>query len=350
MQVLCANSSSQKAVIALWLTFVACCVIIVGGYLLLRHKSGSQPVWSAKVQQSALFVRASMLAHTVYKALYGLGGLSFYYYDLTTSIMVLVHVWGTWPAAVLLTILLVHFAATGGIVSFQALTRMPYFSSNRLCSTWLRLSLALILSPCVIPLVLLLDTIAFVHELKVCLEVVTKVETWNYWHGVYSCAHKLQDGVQALGGAGLGWIDLNHYERMHNTVAALLQSFPTVLLNSVLFALGSKPDHGIFLSTDLFVAAIIASYLAMLKCLVVVLWHAQKEKINPITYAMGLLAGNTLEGKAITSGEARQSQGAKVQEIQMLTPQYSGASLLSMGRIDSLARQSDDYSLRQLIP
>ena len=336
VQVLCANSGSRKAVIALWLTFVACCVIIVGGYLLLRHKSGSQPVWSAKVQQSALFVRASMLAHTLYKALYGLGGLSFYYYDLTTSIMVLAHVWGTWPAAVLLTILLVHFAATGGIVSYQALMRVRYFSSNRLCSLWLRLSLALVLSPCVIPVVLLLDTIAFVHEIKVCLEVMTKVQTKTCWQGVYSCAHQIQGGVQALGGPGLGWIDLNNYERMHNTVAALLQSFPTVLLNSVLFSLGNKPDHGIFLSTDLFVAAIIASYLAMLKCLVVVLWHAYKEKINPLTYATSLLVGSTLGGKTTTSGEAKQSQGARMQEIQMLTPQYSGASLLPMVRTDSL--------------
>ena len=293
VQVLCANSSSLKAVIALWLTFVACCVIIVGGYLLPRPKLGSQPVWSAKVQQSTFFVRASMLVHTIYKALYGLGGLSFYYYDLITSIIVLVHVWALWPAAVLLTILLVHFATTGGIVLFQALARMPYFHSNRLCSTWVCLLLAVALCPFVIPVVLLLDTIAFVHEIKVCMTLF-KEQTWTYSPGVHSCSRKIQGGFQALGGAGLGWIDLNNYERMHNTVAALLQSFPTVLLNSVLFSLGNKPSHGIFLSTDLFVAAIIASYLAMLKCLVVVLWHAQKEKINPITYAISLLAGNTL--------------------------------------------------------
>ena len=351
VQVLCANSSSLKAVIALWLTFVACCVIIVAGYLLLRHKSGSQVVWSAKVQQSAFFVKASVLADSMYKALYGFGGLSFYYYDLITSIMVLVHVWGMWPAAVLLTILLVHFATTGGIVSFQALARLPYFSSNRLCSTWVCLFLAVVLSPFVIPVVLLLDTIAFVHEIKMCLELVFKVQTWTCLQGVHKCARRFQGGFQALGGAGLDLIDLNNYERMHNTVAALLQSFPTVLLNSVLFSLGNKPSHGIFLSTDLFVAAIIASYLAMLKCLVVVLWHAQKEKINPITYTISLLAGNTLEGQTTMAGEARQpSQRGKVQEIQMLTPQYSGASLLPMGRIDSLARQSDEYGQPHLIP
>lgn len=375
VQVLCANSSSLKAVIALWLTFIACCVIIVGAYLLLRHKSGSQIGWSAKMQPSAVFVRASILVHTVYKAFYGLGGLSFYYYDLITSIMVLVQVWGTWPAAVLLTILLVHFAATGGIVSFQAFTRMPHLSSNRLCSTWIRLFLAVVLSPFVIPVVLLLDTIAFIHEIKVCLELGFKAQTWTCLQGVYNCAYKVQGGIQALGGAGLGWIDLNNYERMHNTVAALLQSFPTVLFNSVLFSLGNKPSHGIFLSTGLFVAAIIASYLAMLKCVVVVLWHAQKETINPVTYGISLIAGSTLEGETTMPGEARQSQRAKVQEVQMSTPQYSGALLLPMGRtdsrvhqseqltpqhsrsalllptnVDSLARQSEEYSWPRLNP
>ena len=344
VQVLCANSSSLKAVIALWLTFVACCVIIVAAYLLSRHSSRSSPAWSAKMQQSAFYVRASMLVHTMYKAFCGLGGLSFYYYDLITSIMVLVQVWDTWPAAVLLTILLFHFATAGGIVSFQALSRMPHFSSSRLCSTWVCLLLAVVLSLFVIPVVLLLDTIAFVYEIKVCLELVFKTQTRTHLQGVYSCAHKVQSGIQALGGAGLGWIDLHNYERMHNTVAALLQSFPTVLLNSVLFSLGNKPSHGIFLSTNLFVAAIIASYLAMLKCVVVVLWHAQKEMINPITYAISLLAGNTLGGKTSAPGEARQSQGAKVQEVQMLTPQYSRASLLPIGGTDSLVHQPEELS------
>lgn len=344
VHVLCANSSSLKAVIALWVTFVACCVIIVGAHLLLRHRSGSQPVWSARMRQSACFVRVSMLVQAMYKALYGLGGLSFYYYDLTTSIMVLVEVCGVWPAAVLLTILLVHFAATSGIVTFQALARTTYFSSNSGCSCWIRLLLAVCLSPFVIPIVLLLDTVAFVHEIIECLELFLNVHNWRCLQSIYSCAYKLQGGLQTLVGINLGWVDLKSYERMHNTVAAVLQSFPTVLLNSVLFSLGNKPSHGVFLSTGLFVSAIIASYLAMLKCLVVVLWHAQKERINPAAYAVSLLAGNTLGGKATMPGEARQSPEVRVQEVQMMTPQYSKASLPPPERTDISIRQSDEYS------
>lgn len=361
VRVLCANSSSFRAVLALWLTFVGCCIVIVGAYMLLKHKPVSQPAFSTRLQQSAFFVKAALLAHMVLKAIYALGGLGFYYYDLVTSIMVLVQVWAMWPAAVLLTILLVHFAAAGGVVSFQALARVPCLSSNRVCSLWVVLPLAVMLSPFVIPVVLLLDTLAFLHDIVVCLELVFKVQAWTCLEGTYNHAHKVLGGVQALGSVGLGWIDLDGYERMHNTVAALVQSFPTVLLNSVLFSLGNKPSHGVFLSTGLFVAAIIASYLAMLKCLVVVLWQAHKQKTNPVLYASHLLAGNMLAGETPMS-----AAGVKVQEVQMLTPQpssdvllpvgstdslqaprRSGVALLPVGSRDSSARQSDEYTWPQ---
>ena len=115
-----------------------------------------------------------------------------------------------------------------------------------------------------------------------------------------------------------------------------------MVLNSVLFSLGNKPSHGIFLSTGLFVAAIIASYLAMLKCLVMLLWQAHKQGINPVSYALHLLAGNMLGDEAPTA-----ALGVKVQEVQMLTPQPSSSVLLPVGRTDSLAPQ---YSGVALLP
>lgn len=355
VQVLCANPNSPKLMLALWLTFVGCCIVLVGAYLLHKHRPMPKVSVTARLPQSALFLRLGMLAHIMLKMAYALGGLVFYYYDLVTSITVLVQVWGMWPAAVLLTILLVHFAAAGAVVSFQALTRVSYLSSN---SSWVVLLLAMMLSPFVIPVVLLLDTLAFVHDAVVCFELVFKLQTWQCLQGAYSCARKSYKTFHSFGSISLGWIDMDNYERMHNTVAALAQSFPTVVLNSVLFSLGNKPSHGIFLSTGLFLAAIIASYLAMLKCLVMLLWQAQKQDINPVLYALHLLAGNMLGGEGPTSaGEV------KVQEVQMLTPQpsgavllpeghadslapaYSGVTLLPMGSRDCLIRQSDEYSL-----
>ena len=58
---------------------------------------------------------------------------------------------------------------------------------------------------------------------------------------------------------------LNCYEGMHNLVAAFLQSLPTVNLNSVLLALGNKSSHGVVFPNGLFIAAIVASCLAMLR-------------------------------------------------------------------------------------
>ena len=57
---------------------------------------------------------------------------------------------------------------------------------------------------------------------------------------IHRCLHD-------YGYLGFSWIDLDGYEGMRNVVAAFLQSLPTVILNSVLFALGNKPSHGIFL-------------------------------------------------------------------------------------------------------
>lgn len=339
VEILCANSSSLKAVIALWLTFVVCCVLIVGVYVMLQHSAGSKPAWASKFQESSVFGKVSASAHNMYKALYGLGGLCFYYYDMITGIMVLVHVWGMWPAAVLMTILLIHFATAGAVISFQALTRMRLFSTKCCCSTPLAVFLAVVLSPFVIPVVILLDTIAFLHEVVVCFELVFNVDNWRCLQGVYYIAHQTHDRLYACASFGFTWIDLDSYERMHNTVAAVLQSLPTVVLNSVLFALGNKPSHGIFLSTGLFVAAIIASYLAMLKCVVVVLWHAHKQKLQPVWYAANVLAGNTLEN-ADVSPAAR----PRTREVQMLAPQLSGAALLPTGNKDSLAHVSNEYN------
>ncbi len=81
---------------------------------------------------------------------------------------------------------------------------------------------------------------------------------------------------------GLNKVDLENYEGMHNLIAACLQSLPTVILNSVLFSLGNNPSHGIFLSDNLFVAAIVASCLAMLKTLMELLWQASRRDMHPM--------------------------------------------------------------------
>ena len=81
---------------------------------------------------------------------------------------------------------------------------------------------------------------------------------------------------------------------MHNAIAAVLQSFPTVMLNSALFALGNKPSHGVFFSNTLFAVAVGASFLSMLKSLALMLYLAYKSKVSAVVYTCKTFAGNTL--------------------------------------------------------
>lgn len=112
---------------------------------------------------------------------------------------------------------------------------------------------------------------------------------------------------------------------MHNLIAAICQSLPTVILNSVLFSLGNKPSQGIFLSGKLFIAAIIASCLAMLKSLCMVLWAAHKSKINPLVYTIGLAIGDTLAGE----------QPQPMARVELLTNQYVVSGSVPLGSPDN---------------
>ena len=113
----------------------------------------------------------------------------------------------------------------------------------------------------------------------------------------YIVASKLQRHLQALDVLTLSWIDLEAYEGMHNLVAAVFQSLPTIILNSILFASGNKPSHGIYLSNALFLAAIVASCLAILKCLAANLWQAFKAEVNPVRHAVNVMTGKAILGK-----------------------------------------------------
>ena len=116
----------------------------------------------------------------------------------------------------------------------------------------------------------------------------------------------------------MGWVDIENYENMHNLVAAVFQSLPTVILNSVIFPLGNKPSHGIFLSNELFVNAIVASCLAMLRCLIVVLWQAYRAKVSVLRYVFSLSIGYTLAGNKVQQPLVTQpSAGAALPDLRL---------------------------------
>lgn len=292
---ICANRGSDRVLVIVWLMFVASALVIVAIYAFgswFRHKKGPRQ-WIVFPCFSAFW---AVLAETFY----GLGGLAFYYYDLVTSIIVLAQVWGTWPGDTLLAIFVVHFAITGALVAFRLIFRFVALridmsqAAPGLYVVLLASSLAA--GPVLIPVVLVLDTCAFVRQNLLCCHRFARLFGLHWVRPGYLAAFSIHRCLHTCDYLGFSWIDLDSYEAMHNLVAAFLQSLPTVVLNSVIFALGNKPSHGVFLTTGLFVAAIVASCLAILRSLVIILWQAYREKISAVKLLGRVATGDTLTG------------------------------------------------------
>ena len=150
-----------------------------------------------------------------------------------------------------------------------------------------------VLCPCIVPIVLLLDTAVFVRQVLLVSERCFKMVHLHRVHVVLAnvVTWSFVDTPNAL---GLGWVDLEVYEGMHNIIAAVLQSLPTVVLNSALFALGNKPSHSVLFSNTLFVVAAVASFLSMLKSFALMLYLAYKDDSSAMMYACKTMVGMTL--------------------------------------------------------
>ena len=236
----------------------------------------------------------------------------------------LAQVWGKWPGHVLIAIFLFHFAATGLVVALHARRCLAPAQPATPFGQCLRTSLiavVCVLGAPFIPAMFVLDTLAFAQHLFIAITQVmhlpifskccspSSAVTWPFTHiGRVQC------------------IDLENYEEMHNMIAAAFQSLPTVILNSVLFSLGNKPSHGISLSNRLFVAAIVASCLAILKTIAVLLWQAHRTHTSPLRQLIDMMSGRTLSTLVCTIGQPQHtdiSPGAEV-TMQLNTHPNSG--------------------------
>jgi len=293
---ICANHKSSAVLLVVWLVFGACAVLLLGVYVFIWKLTSKDGFMQYSIG-SRLLPFWSVLSVT-FRACSGLGGLAFYYYDLITSIVVLVQVWALWPGDVLIAFFLFHFATAASIVGFHALRKIAavqyQLETSRLNICACIATVSITCSPLFIPFVLLLDTAAFARQVAVCFEHLPKTKWMKPVHVV---AFKLQRHMQAHDFLKLSHVDLEAYESMHNLIAGVSQSLPTVILNSILYASGNKPSHGIFLSDTLFLAAIVASCLAMLKCLTVTLWQAFREEVNPVKHALNVVKGQAMLGK-----------------------------------------------------
>ena len=290
---ICANRAAAQVLLIVWLSFAASCLLIVAVYAILQKYTMRGDFRRVGVRLCRTTIWSACLVFC--QAVSGLVSLAFYYYDLITGFIVLYQVWGTWPGHLLTGIFIFHFAMTAEIVLFHAVLRMSAPGSDSrskcACSSGLIVPFTLLASPFMIPLILLLDSVALARQVFVCAKQLPGCRSACT---VEFAAEKAVFSSQVCRLWGFDWIDLDSYDSMHNLVAAVCQSLPTVILYSVLFFLGNEPSHGLFLSTGLFIVAIIASCLAVLKVLVVTLWEASEAKANPAKYAAKLFLGTML--------------------------------------------------------
>ena len=303
VKTICANRDTISLLLVVWLVFGALVVCIIVLYACLqcwhgcsisesRNGNHDQPSLGLQVCKKVWYT-----GQVGFDASRGLIGLGFYYFDLVSSIIVLIQVWGTWPGIVLITVFLCHFALTGAVVLFWSLSH--HLTLNRTVSLRqgrvLQVKLvAVLLSPFMIIIVLVLDSLALFKAIGTMLQLSAKLH--NLWvsftqtkavANLVTCLHCHQR-------FGLGWMDLEHYDSMHNAIAAIFQTIPTVVLNSVIFSLGNKPSNGIFISDGLFVRAVIGSFAALLKQLIVVLWQAHCIGEKARRYVAEMLCGEHL--------------------------------------------------------
>ncbi len=326
---ICANHDSHVVLLIVWLVLGVCCLFGLTVYACMRlHTSHKGPV---HLGPKSFVQRNKALVSSFYEAFAGLAGLAFYYYDLITSIIVLRQVWGLWPSKVLLAIFLLHFATTGVIVAFHALYRLIKLrydvsqSGFRLFGCILAMSLAS--GPFMIVVVLLLDTFAFIRQFFKAVRYIVRLPGLKWLDSGYVVAFKLHHCIRPVDVLGLSWVDLESYESMHNFVAAVFQSLPTVILNSVLYSTGNKPSHGIFLSSELFLAAVVASCLAMFRVLVVTLWQSFRLEQGIFDYVASLVIGKTLAGEE----EVKSAQSAQVNHVALLVQQYEISGSAPLG-------------------
>ena len=86
--------------------------------------------------------------------------------------------------------------------------------------------------------------------------------------------------------------------------------------------------HGVFLSVDLFAAAFLASSLAVLKCLVVLLWQAYRTGVNPAVYAIRVVVGKTLSGPGSSTPLT-----VRTGSIELLVQQYEVSGSAAFGAL-----------------
>ncbi len=83
--------------------------------------------------------------------------------------------------------------------------------------------------PFMIVVVLLLDTFAFIRQFFKALRYIVRLPGLKWLDSGYVVAFRLHHRIRPVDVLGLNWVDLESYDSMHNFVAAVFHSLPTVI-------------------------------------------------------------------------------------------------------------------------
>ena len=356
IKAICSNRDAPRLLLIMWLSFAAATSLLFVLYegFRIRNQAAQQAAAMklatvARTQQLHPVARSiSKGAFILNEGFWGLAELVMYYYDLISAIIVLTQIWGAWPGWILFAIFLFHFALTGAIVLFHGFKVYTHTSQGTPQRGWQfawTMFLSVALSPFMIPVVLLLDSIALYRELR-CF--------WLKHVFPHCCKQRSQakrsqsmpssnaKDWSVLSLLRLGWLDLDYYEAMHTLVAAFYQTIPTIVLNSILFKLGNKPSHGEFFSNSLFVSCMIAAYLAMFKTCITVVWHAYFKGPHAFWYTGQVMVGRylirqqsaahhttsfgSLQLKSQSSTRSMGASASRTDSTQLMLPNLPGSS------------------------
>jgi hypothetical protein len=155
-------------------------------------------------------------------------GMAFYTYDLIRDIVILLKVFSfqQWYGFAVLTVMLVHHAYRGVVVSLY----LAHTYHGKV-SPLLRNSLVVVCAPVVMVFTLVMDFWSFLHILGMPSPAILGVEG---------------------------------YSRMRSLVIAVCQSLPLSVIITIIFSLGTRPSDGDYLSNRWYVLSFGGSALSML--------------------------------------------------------------------------------------
>ncbi len=261
---LCDINNAEQVLIVLWCLLASLLATMWSMFVALRY-------WQAKQVNGikGYHTMVSRMQHGWNRALkwkpWGLKmsallGLGMFYFDKASDITLLKQVFGhTWTGYVLLILLLNQYVLQGYILIYHLTTKFIGWT----VLTKLFLFSFVLAIPLGVVLTIVLDVLLFFADLGIPLKHIDQR------------------------------VNLEHYQLFRDAGRALYGTVPTVILQSVTFAMPASPQNGIVLPVRVFMISFVAAGLQLLKVNGEVMYLALKQKEHAVWVFWQLLSARS---------------------------------------------------------